>query len=555
MVGIRLCIFLFVLTGVLSCNKDDGPPPDPCAKTPPLAVTAKTEGFSLSASSTGGEAPYSFQLDNGDFQNSGSFTGLAAKEYTITVKDANDCTDTTKVTVIDPCADGTLAVQTTVDGNSIMATAEGGTEPYTFSIDGQEFKESGVFADLAPADYTITVKDANNCSSTATATIEDPCGDGSLFLEATVDVFSIIANASGGTAPYTYSIDGENFQESGAFADLSPAEYTVTVMDTNGCTFNKTVTVVDVCASLIVEATTDVYTITANATGGTAPYTYILTNNEGFTELESGIFESLDPGDYTLEVKDANNCSNTTQVTLADPCVTLSVEATAESFSITAIASGGTLPYMYSLDGINFQESSEFTNLSAQNYTVTIKDANECTATFNVLAEELSVYLDPRDDKSYRVVKIGNQIWLAENLNYQGGGIGFSCPNNDDANCATHGALYNWDEAQQAAPQGWHVPTIAEWDALLNTYGGSIVAGDDLKVGGGSGFDAQFSGYVQTPPDYPNVIDFNLRGFFWSEEFNQLNSRLYIIDGGQNITIDGGVEKINFRCSVRLVKD
>jgi uncharacterized protein (TIGR02145 family)/uncharacterized repeat protein (TIGR02543 family) len=97
------------------------------------------------------------------------------------------------------------------------------------------------------------------------------------------------------------------------------------------------------------------------------------------------------------------------------------------------------------------------------------------------------VYPDSRDDKSYKWVRIGTQIWMAENLNYTPTNTtSYSrCYDDKPANCNTYGRLYTWDAAmdgmgaattanpivQGACPVGWHVPTNAEWGTLISYVG------------------------------------------------------------------------------------
>lgn len=115
-------------------------------------------------------------------------------------------------------------------------------------------------------------------------------------------------------------------------------------------------------------------------------------------------------------------------------------------------------------------------------------------------------WLDPRDNHEYATVQIGNQIWMAENLNY-GTRIASNldmadnevfekyCYENNELYCDTFGALYQWNEmmnynpssetpVQGLCPAGWHIPTLAERDTLVNFLGGLTNAGAELAASG-----------------------------------------------------------------------
>ena len=80
-------------------------------------------------------------------------------------------------------------------------------------------------------------------------------------------------------------------------------------------------------------------------------------------------------------------------------------------------------------------------------------------------------FTDSRDNKTYKWVEIGDQIWMAENLAYKPSSGKYWAYANDESNVAIYGYLYDWETAQNVAPTGWHLPTDAEWKKLLDTIG------------------------------------------------------------------------------------
>ncbi len=126
--------------------------------------------------------------------------------------------------------------------------------------------------------------------------------------------------------------------------------------------------------------------------------------------------------------------------------------------------------------------------------------------TFTFSCSEEGTFKDPSDGKIYKTVKIGKQVWMAENLNYaakgskcygNGGQVIVGFDDDDDkaitrtlsndeiqANCAKYGRLYDWETAIKACPKGWHLPSDDEWGVLVDAVGGEE-AGKYLKAKSG----------------------------------------------------------------------
>ncbi|MDR2594199.1 MAG: WG repeat-containing protein [Fibromonadaceae bacterium] len=126
-------------------------------------------------------------------------------------------------------------------------------------------------------------------------------------------------------------------------------------------------------------------------------------------------------------------------------------------------------------------------------------------------------FTDSRDGTAYKTVTIGNQIWMAENLNYEIEGS--KCYNNNSANCQKYGLLYSWAAAAKACPSGWHLPKDYEWEVLANYIGSD--AGRKLKAKSGwdsngtdeYGFSALPSGTGKSDGTF---IMLGSYGYWWS---------------------------------------
>lgn len=108
--------------------------------------------------------------------------------------------------------------------------------------------------------------------------------------------------------------------------------------------------------------------------------------------------------------------------------------------------------------------------------------AEKINATINLVGKS-GLFTDPRDGNSYKWVKIGNKIWLAENLRYNLPKNSFLVSENATVSITNKsGLFYNYKGAMEACPEGWHLPNNAEWFAMLKELGGVVEAGPKLKA-------------------------------------------------------------------------
>lgn len=174
-------------------------------------------------------------------------------------------------------------------------------------------------------------------------------------------------------------------------------------------------------------------------------------------------------------------------------------------------------------------------------------------------AQEESTFTDPRDGYEYKIVTIDillegdvtvQRTWMAENLKYE---VGESfCYKNEPAYCEAYGRLYTFQAAVEACPEGWHVPTIGEWNLLFRTYGGLHEAGIALQKGGKSGLNLIPGGFGDPGSVFKNI---GISGNYWDAEKKSENtSGLISVQKGSKEVFHSVIGDWH-RNSCRCVKD
>jgi gliding motility-associated-like protein len=367
---------------------------------------------SLTLTVSNGTAPYSFLWNTG--ATSQNLTGLTAGSYSVTITDANGCTNFRTATISQPSAALNASVSSTSSvscfggsNGSVDLTVTGGTGPFSYLWNNGNTSQD--LNNISSGTYTVTVTDANGCTATTSATVGQPSAALSASTAASQNVScyggangSISLTVNGGTSPYSYQWN--NGSTSQNLNGLTAGTYSVTVTDANGCTATSSVTVTQPSAALSSQLTVSQNvscfggnngSLSLVVTNGTSPYTYLW--NTGSTSQN---LTGLSSGTYTVTVTDANGCTNVRSATVQQPSAVLSPSissATAVSCfggnngAVDLTVSGGTGPYTYSWS--NGSSTQDLSNLSSGTYTVTVTDANGCTAQANAVISQPSAAL------------------------------------------------------------------------------------------------------------------------------------------------------------------
>jgi gliding motility-associated-like protein len=288
-----------------------------------------TNNGSIDAIVSGGTSPYNYSWST--FESTSSISSLGAGSYSITITDANGCNISGNTILTQPTSiniAGTVTNLTCYNNNSgaiDLSIASGGVSPFSYNWSNGDTSQD--LTAINSGTYVVTVSDDNSCTTTASFSLSQPdsmfsnisavspnCNGGNTGF-AEVDVF-------GGTPAYSYVWNTLPIQTTNIASNLSVGTYTVTITDINGCILTTSVNVSNASPLAILVnnvnstcASSTNGSITITATGGRAPYTYLL---NGISQT-TNIFTGLGAGSYSIEVKDANGCSVFQTTTISAP--------------------------------------------------------------------------------------------------------------------------------------------------------------------------------------------------------------------------------------------
>ena len=377
------------------------------------AITSETCGAANGVLSlgvvTGGNPPYSYSVDGSIFSQITKYTNLASGPHTIDVRDNNLCSFSTIATILNLGGPTAIAIQVTDEtcgaGNGVLAlgAVTGGTPPYSFSLDGSDFTQTTNYTNLTAGSHTINVKDNNDCNYLTTAVLQNISGPKAIETQITGATCGAsngelnLGTVTGGSSPFTYSVDGSSFAETTHYTDLSAGSHTIDVKDKNGCDFSNAVTIAQspatsatikgdtaICAGspvpIIIEMT------------GTAPWSIIYTDGETSVPLNNILSSpyrfNVSPTTnttYTLTSVTDANCTGTTSGS-AIIAVTARVLPTFTQPGPFLINTVPPLLPGFSLNGISgIWSPSAISTASSGTSTYTfIPDPNECASKTSV---------------------------------------------------------------------------------------------------------------------------------------------------------------------------
>jgi len=363
---------------------------------------------SATASGTGGVLPYSL-LWTPSLSTNDTITGLDIGVHLVTLTDDNGCIAEDSVTLSQPDTLSLSAIATDVlcfsdTTGAIDLTVSGGTQPYAHNW--SNFATTEDLINLDAGFYTDTVTDTNGCFNVITLEITEPT-DSMSFTNVNAEIFcfgdstgAIDLTVTGGTTPYTYNWSNNEITED--ITGIPSGVYTVTVTDSNNCSQNTSIDVIEPTEMIINSSFLDPVcqlgtqgSIDLDVVGGTPGYTYSWNNAETIDSIIN-----LNAGTYTCVVIDSNQCVDTVAITLTDPDAVVVSHTQVDVLcygdstgSIDITPAGGTPGYTYVWS--NLEITQDITNIPAGLYYVDVYDTFNCGGflSMNIFEPDTAVYI------------------------------------------------------------------------------------------------------------------------------------------------------------------
>lgn len=389
--------------------------------TSPLCANQNTGSINMNVS--GNNGPVTYTLQPGNITNSsGYFNPVSVGNYSVQCTDVNGCSISSSISITSPSALNWNSFQVTdisCNGaaNGVINTlATGGTGALIYTLFPNNISNStGSFTSLIQGTYTIQVTDANNCSIVSICTISEPP---SLTVNATSLTHPFCFNesngiiqaiASGGNSNIVYTLSPTMItNSSGNFTGLQSGTYSILATDSKGCSASTSAVLLNPSELVILALNTtppsclpgNDGSISILASGGSGNLIF----SYGGVFSSNNSFAGLPAGNYTITVKDANNCSKTSVISLQNPNApvfnpTLASDITCNGLKngiIIVNASSSSAIQNYLLQPTNISNNiGQFNNLSAANYTITATDAQGCSSTTSTsILEPLPINLE-----------------------------------------------------------------------------------------------------------------------------------------------------------------
>ncbi len=307
-----------------------------------------------------------------------------------------------------------------LNNGSIDITVNEGSEPFTYLWSNEATTED--LENLAPGNYSVTITDANGyvLRKNDINVSEPEALEISSYINHVTSINgsdgSINLTVTGGIEPYTYK--WSNLETTATLQNLEKGFYSVTIVDSNSCSIELEMAVQEPIELSIEKTDVDCFgenqgSINLSIEGGQAPYIIQWSNGNQSTELTNLTADTysvtvVDKLGYTVE--ESAIISEATQMTL-NYDLTIPSDGL-ENGEINLTVSGGTPPYQYSWS--NGATTESINSIGFGEYSLTVTDANSCTLSKTFFVSNKLV--DPRDQREYEIVEIGNQTWMAENL-------------------------------------------------------------------------------------------------------------------------------------------